>query len=129
MPAEIIQQLGAGKKPAVHVTVNGHRYRSTVAVRGEHFMIPVSAEHRQAAGLKAGDALSVTLDLDAEPREVSVPDDLQAALLGHEAARQRFEQLSYSQKRQHTLAVEGARTAETRARRVAKAIETLAEGR
>ncbi|MFC4453860.1 YdeI/OmpD-associated family protein [Deinococcus sonorensis] len=73
--------------------------------------------------------MSVTLDLDAEPREVSVPDDLQAALLGHEAARQRFEQLSYSQKRQHTLAVEGARTAETRARRVAKAIETLAEGR
>ncbi|WP_161881538.1 YdeI/OmpD-associated family protein [Deinococcus alpinitundrae] len=92
-------------------------------------MLPVSAEHRQGAGLKAGDRMNVTLELDTEPRQVSVPTDLAATLEQHPAAaRQRFEMLSYSQQRQHTLAVEGARTPETRARRVATAVEKLTDG-
>lgn len=115
---QIVAELGAGKKPAVTVTLNGYTYRSTVAVLGGRYMLPVSAEHRQGAGVQAGDQVSVTLHLDIEPREVTVPDDLQAAL-------ERFGRLSYSQQRQHVLAVEGTKNPETRARRVVKAIQSL----
>lgn len=89
-----MQALGGGKKPAVNVTLNGYRYRSTLGVMGGRSMIPVSAEHRGRAGLGAGDSVNVTLELDDTPREAVVPDDLQAALAAHPAARAAFEKLS-----------------------------------
>ena len=110
VPLDVVQGLGSSKKPAVKVGLGSYTYRSTLAARGDKFMLPVSAEHRQGAGLKAGDRVSVTLKLDTEPREVRMPEDLAAALNQHPAAQQRFETLSYSQQRQHTLAVEGAKT-------------------
>lgn len=125
VPPEVMERLGAGKKPAVHVRLGECAYRSTVAVRGGKFMLPVSAEHRARAGIQAGDVLDVTLELDTEPREVSVPDDLQAALDADAAAKQRFGALSYSRQRQHTLAVEAATTPETRQRRIDGAIAAL----
>lgn len=127
VPPEIVAALGSSRKPAVNVTLNGYAYRSTVAVVGGKFMMPVSAEHRMGAGLQAGDRVSVTLEPDTAPREVSVPGDLQAALDAHPAALERFGRLSYSGKRQHTLSVEGTKNPDTRARRVQKAIQTLLE--
>ena len=127
VPPDVMERLGAGKKPAVRVRLGGYSYRSTVAVMGGKYMIPVSAGHRAGAGVKAGDVVDVTLELDTEPREVAMPDDLKAALDANAAARQRFEALSYSRQRQHTLAVEGARTPETRQRRIAGVIEALSE--
>jgi bifunctional DNA-binding transcriptional regulator/antitoxin component of YhaV-PrlF toxin-antitoxin module len=125
VPAEVVERMGAGKRPAVHVTINGYSYRSTVAVMGGVFMLPVSAEVRTAAGITAGDTVEVQLALDTEPRTVPVPTDLAAALDATPAARQAFERLSYSHKRQHVLAVEDAKTPETRQRRIAKTISTL----
>lgn len=128
VPPEIVAALGGSKKPAVKVTLNGYTYRSTVAVMGGRFMLPVSAEHRQGAGVQAGDHVNVTLEVDTEPREVEVPDDLQGALNANPAALQGFGQLSYSRQRQHVLAVEGTRNPETRQRRVEKVVQTLMEG-
>ena len=128
VPPEIMEALGGGKKPAVTVTLNGYAYRSTVGVMGGRSMIPVSAGHRGNAGLSAGDSVQVTLELDTAPREVDVPEDLQAALDANPAALAAFEKLSYSGKRQHTLSVEGTKNPETRARRVAKAVATLSGG-
>lgn len=125
VPTEIMTALGGGKKPAITVTLNTYVYRSTVGVMDGRFMIPVSAEHRGKAGIKAGDTVTVAVELDTEPREVTIPDDLQAALDADPAALAAFGKLSYSGKRQHTLSVEGTTNPETRARRVAKAIETL----
>ncbi|WP_420595206.1 YdeI/OmpD-associated family protein [Deinococcus sp.] len=129
VPPDMVQSLGSSKKPAVKVSLGEYTYRSTLALRDGKFMLPVSAEHRQGAGLAAGDTVAVTLELDTEPREVSVPEELAAALERNAVARQRFEALSYSQKRQHTLAIEGAKTPETRAKRIAKAVEALASGK
>src|SRR5690348_11572475 len=80
VPAEIVERLGAGKRPAVQVTLQGYTYRSTVAPLGGAFMLPVSAEHRAGAGVAAGDEVEVTIVRDAAPRVVSVPPDLAAAL-------------------------------------------------
>ncbi|GGJ68364.1 YdeI/OmpD-associated family protein [Deinococcus aquiradiocola] len=125
VPEEIVTALGGGRKPAVTVTLNAYVYRTSVGVMGGRCMIPVSAEHRRNAGLSAGDTVNVTVELDTEPRDVTVPDDLQAALDAHPAALSAFGKLSRSGKRQHTLSVEGTANPETRARRIEKAIRTL----
>ena len=129
VPSEIIEALGSSKKPAVSVTINGYTYRSTVAVYDGEFKLPVSAEVRQAAGIAAGDEIEVSLALDTEPRTVTVPPDLAAALDGDAAARAAFDGLSYSNKRAIVMSIEGAKTDETRQRRLAKAIENLRQGR
>ncbi|NRQ37278.1 DUF1905 domain-containing protein [Nonomuraea sp. NN258] len=128
VPAEVVESLGSGRRPAVDVTVNGYAYRSTVAVMGGRFMLPLSAEHRQGAGVAAGDELEVTLTLDTAPREVEVPGDLAAALAGSPEARRFFEGLSYSLKRRHVLHIADAKKPETRARRVAGTVAKLANG-
>jgi hypothetical protein len=125
VPPEVVDALGAGKRPAVTVAVGGHTYRSTVAVMGGRYMLPLSAENRTAAGLSAGDAADVELELDTAPRVIEVPVDLAAALAAEPAARAAFDALNYSNQRRHTLSVEGAKTDATRTRRVAKVVETL----
>lgn len=129
VPAAVVESLGSGKKPAVRVTINGYTYRSTVAVYGGDFFLPVSAEVRQGAGIAAGDEIEVAVELDTEPREVVVPPDFAAALDADPDARRFFDGLSYSNKRRFVLAIEDAKTPETRQRRIDKSIEKLREGR
>ena len=125
VPPEVVASLGQGKKPRVHVTIGGHSYRSSVAVMGGTFMLPVSAEHRAAAGIAAGEEVDVELTADNEPRVVEVPADLASALNEDPAVRRSFGQLSYSRQQRYVLDVSGAKTPETRARRVAKAVSEL----
>jgi hypothetical protein len=125
VPAEVVDGLAAGRRPKVRATINGHTYRSSIAVMGGRYLLPVSAEVRAAAGVAAGDELAVDVEVDDAPREVVVPDDLAAALAEEPSAAAAFATSSYSQQRQHVLAVEGAKAADTRARRVAKVVRTL----
>jgi hypothetical protein len=124
VPAEAIAALDSGKKPKVKVTLNDYSYRSTVAVMGGAFLIPLAAEHREAAGVKAGDTLDITLELDTEPRTVDVPDDLAAALKEHDAAAA-FDQLAYSKRKEFVRQVVTAKAQETRDRRIAKIVAEL----
>jgi hypothetical protein len=125
VPADAVAALGTSKRPAVVVTVGGHTYRSTVAVMGGRFMVPLAAEHRTAAGVAAGDEVDVELVLDTAPRTVEVPADLAEALAAEPGARERFDALSPSHRKAHVTAVEGAKAAETRARRVAKVVAAM----
>lgn len=121
VPADVLTGLGSHKRPAVTVTINGYSYPSTIATMGGRILIPVSAEVRKGAGVQAGDEIDVDVVLDDKPRTVTVPDDL-AATLGAAGARAAFDALTYSNQRAHVLSVEGAKAAETRARRVAKVV-------
>jgi len=125
VPADVVEALGAGKRPPVRVTINGFTYRSTVAVMGGMFMVGVNAENRAAAGVAAGDVVDVDLELDTEVREVIVPADFADALDRDGEARGRFDALSYSNRHRHVLAIEEAKTAETRQRRIDKAVAAL----
>jgi hypothetical protein len=129
VPPEVVEALGASKRPAVNVTINGYTYRSTIAPRGGRYLLPVSAEVRANAAIAAGDEVDVEVTLDTAPREVTVPDDFAAALDNDALARQAFDGMAYSHRLRHVLAIEGAKTPETRARRIAKAVEMLREGR
>ena len=79
IPAEVVEKLGAGKKPPVLDTLNGYTYRNTIAVMGGKFMVGVSAEHREKSKVKAGDLLEIQLEPDTQIREVEVPSELLAA--------------------------------------------------
>jgi hypothetical protein len=129
IPDEIVNGLGAGRRPPIRVTIGGYSYRSTVAVLGGAYMVGVSADNRAAAGVKGGDEVDVDIELDSAPREVTLPADLAAALDEQPDARRIFDGLSYSKKQWHVLQVTGAKTDETRQRRIAKSVETLREGR
>lgn len=129
IPPEVVEALGKGRKPPVRVTINGHTWRSTIAVMGGGYMLGVSAENRAAAGVEAGDELDVELELDTAPRKVEVPADLQEALDNEPAARAYFDGLSYSNKRRHILQIEGAKAAETRQRRIGRSVAMFKEGR
>jgi bacteriocin resistance YdeI/OmpD-like protein/uncharacterized protein DUF1905 len=129
VPDEVVEALAAGRRPAVRVTINGFTYRSSVAVVDGRFMVGVSAENRAGAGVAGGDDVDVDIELDTAPREVIVPDDFSAALDAEPDARRTFDGLSYSNKSWHVFSIEGARTDETRQRRITKSVELLREGR
>lgn len=122
--AEVVDALGSGKRPKVAVTLNGHTYRTTVAVMGGRYLIPVAAEVRAAAGVEAGQTLDVGIELDTAPREVDVPDDLAQALKAA-GARAAFDKLSYTHRKEHVRAVEDATKPETRQRRIEQCVEKL----
>jgi antitoxin component of MazEF toxin-antitoxin module len=129
IPAAVVDELGGGRRPKVVVTVNGTTFRTSIARMGERYLLGVSAERRAAAGLTAGDAVDIDIDLDTAPREVDVPDDLAAALAGNPAAAAFWDTLSFSARQWHTTQVTAAKTADTRARRVARSVTMLADGR
>jgi hypothetical protein len=119
VPPEAITALASGKKPRVKVNLNGYIYRSTVAVMGEEYLIPLAKEHRNAAGVQADDTVEVTLELDTEERTVEVPSDLAAALSEH-GVKERFDRLAYSVRKEHVRQVTTAKAEETRQRRIEK---------
>lgn len=129
VPADVVTALESGRKPRVTVTIGEHTYRSTVAVMGGRFMLPLSADNRTKAGVAAGDEVDVVVELDTAERTVDVPADFAAALDAEPAARGFFETLSYSNKSWHVLNVEGAKTPETRLRRITKSVTMLRDGR
>lgn len=124
VPAEAVAALGTSKRPPVVITLNGYTYRSTVAAYGDVFILPLSAEHRQAAGVQAGDEVTVTLELDTAPRTVDVPEDLAAALEA-QGATAAFAALAYSTRKEHVRQVETAKAEDTRQRRIAKIVASL----
>lgn len=122
---DVVEALGAGKRPPVNVSVNGYAYRSTIAPMGGQYLIPFSADKRKETGIGGGDAIEVELTLDTEPRTVEPPEDLAAALAAAPGAAEAFAALSPSRRKAHVTSIEGAKADETRQRRIAKTVAEL----
>ena len=129
VPLEVVEALGAGNRPAVSVDLNGYVYRNTVAVMGGKHLIGVSAAIRKETGLQGGDPITVTLTVDTTPRPVNVPADFAAALETSPGTRAFFDKLSNSLQRYHIDNINGAKTEETRQRRIDKAVELFRNGK
>jgi hypothetical protein len=125
VPAEIVARLGTHKRPPVSVTINGYIYRSTIAPINGVFMIPLSAEHRTGAGVEAGEEIEVDVLLDTAPRTIEIPEDFAATLEAHPVANKYFDDLSYSNQLRIVTSIESAKAADTRQRRIDKAIASL----
>lgn len=125
VPPEIVAALGGGARPPVTITINGHSWKSRIAILRGRNLIGLSNANRKAAGIVTGDEAEVELELDPEPRAVAEPADFARALDADPAARAAYDRLAYSHKREHVLAIENAKKPETRARRIEAAVATL----
>jgi bifunctional DNA-binding transcriptional regulator/antitoxin component of YhaV-PrlF toxin-antitoxin module len=125
LPPEVVAALGAGQRPAVTITINGHRWKSRVAIMRGRYLLGLSIANRKAAGVVTGDEVEVEVELDAEPRVVVEPADFARVLDADPVARTAYDRLSHSHKLEHVLAIESAKRAETRMRRIEKALATL----
>jgi hypothetical protein len=125
VPPEVVAALGGGKRPAVTITINGHSWKSRVAIMRGRYLLGLSNANRHAAGVATGDEVEVEVELDAEPRVVVEPTDFARALDADPVARTAYDRLSYSRKREHVLAIESAKKPETRRRLINKALAML----
>src|SRR5262245_2535576 len=125
VPAEIVTALGAGQRPQVAITINGHTWRSRIASMGGRFIVGISAANRAACGIAEGDTVEAELQLDTAPRVVAEPPDLAEALDADPQARTAFDRLAYGLKRKHVHAIQDAKTPQTRQRRITTLITTI----
>jgi hypothetical protein len=125
VPAKIVEALGSTKRPLVHVTINGYKYRSAIAPMGGTFMLGISEEVRNHAHVAAGENVDVDVELDTQPRDVEMPLELAKALAKDAKAKKYFESLSYSGKYRLVAPITNGKTAETRERNVERAMKEL----
>lgn len=129
VPDDLIERLAAGRRPSVVVNINGYEYRNSVGVMGGKHMVSISAAVRKVTGLKGGDPIHVGLTVADTPRSVEVPDDLADALAANPIAAEYFATLSNSLQRYHIDSINGAKTPETRQRRIEKAVALFRQGK
>jgi bacteriocin resistance YdeI/OmpD-like protein/uncharacterized protein DUF1905 len=128
VPTEVVEGLGQGKRPPVKVTINGSTFRTTVGAMGGRSMIAINATNRAATKVSGGETVEVTLELDTESRELPVPADLAKALKANASAKKRFDGPTASKKKAIIVSIEGAKTEDTRQRRLDKALSDLEAG-
>ena len=127
VPPEVVEALGGGKRPAVAITINGHSWRSRVAIMRGRYLLGLSNANRKAAGVVTGDEVEVEVAIDAEPRVVVEPADFARALDADPVARTAYDRLPDGRKREHVLAIERAKKAQTRTRRIETVLAILRE--
>jgi uncharacterized protein YdeI (YjbR/CyaY-like superfamily) len=125
-----VAQVGEGKKAfPVRATINGFTWAGRVSRMGGEFLLGLRREVREAAGVEAGDEVTVSVALDDAPREVEVPPALADALAADTAAKARFDGLAFTHRKEFARWIEEAKKAQTRSRRVEQAMQMLREGK
>jgi Bacteriocin-protection, YdeI or OmpD-Associated/Domain of unknown function (DUF1905) len=128
VPLDVPAVFGKARAP-VSGTINGQPFRSTVAVYGGRYYLPVNRALREAAGVAAGDAVVIVLEADEQPRTVDPPAELAGALAADPGAKAAFDGLSYTHQREYAEWVAEAKREATRRRRVEQAVQMLRDGR
>jgi hypothetical protein len=121
IPESVVKKLGAGKRVPVRVTLNGAKYRSTIAVYGGRYYLPARKEIREAAKLVPGGRARVSLEVDTVHRTVEVPADL-ARALATAKLRPAFDEFSFSHRKEFAESVASAKRPETRAARIQRVV-------
>ena len=129
VPDHVMEALGPQGRPPVSITINGHSWRSRIAAMRGQKLIGISAANRKAAGISEGDIIEVDVDLDVAPREVIEPADLNEALNSRPEAQTSFNRLPFGLRQKHITAIQEAKSAEVRERRISKLVTTLSDGR
>lgn len=119
--------LGGGGRIPVLARINGVEYRGTATRMGGVFCLGVTRKVRAAANAEPGDSVRVALRSDEEPRVVDPSPDFAKALKKHKAARDAFDALSFTLRKEYVRWIESAKKEETRRNRIAKAIAMLSE--
>ena len=126
LPFDVREEFGKARPP-IRITINGYTYRSTVSVYGDKYFVPVRKSNQDAAGIKEGDSVAVTILADTDARTVKPPAPLAAALKKNPKAKAAWESLSFTNKKECADAIVQAKKEETRDRRLEKILKQLTE--
>jgi hypothetical protein len=112
----------------VEGTINGHPFRAALepSESGGH-SLRVNNAMRNGSGADAGDTVKLAI-LGPEPAP-TVPADLRVAMTASNGAKTLWQELTTDGRRIWIRWIEGAKTLETRARRVRRTVEQLCEGK
>jgi len=130
IPMDISETFGSKGQVKVKGTINGYPFPSTALPMGDgtHYLV-VGRSIRDQIQAAQGDTVKVMLELDSEERKVVIPDDLVQAFVNQPLAKDVFEKLSNSHKKEYVNWIQGTRQEETRRRRIEKAVELLSHGK
>jgi Bacteriocin-protection, YdeI or OmpD-Associated/Domain of unknown function (DUF1905) len=128
VPFDVEREFGTRGRVAIQGTLNGKPYRSSLMKMGSGHMMPVRKSLQQACGVKAGDVVPWTVERDTQERTIEPPESLAREFKKNKAARETWEKLSFTHKREYAEWLNGAKKEETRERRITKAIEMLSTG-
>jgi Bacteriocin-protection, YdeI or OmpD-Associated/Domain of unknown function (DUF1905) len=130
VPPEVLAALGSSRKrPAVCVNINGVEVRTTLMVYGGVTYIGLRKDQRGQMGITSGDVVEVAVALDTKERTVDVPPELAAVLNADPIARERFEALSLTNRREYVQWLTSAKRVQTCKERLHKVAELLKSGR
>lgn len=128
IPFDVHEVFGVRGRVPVTATFDGADYRGSISPYGGVHMIGVLLEVQERIGKHQGDVVHVTVRLDTVERVVELDATTEAALRTA-GLLDRYRAMSYSHQREYWLWIDGAKRAETRASRTAKAIVMIGEGK
>ena len=128
-PFDVVTTFGRKGRVPVKGTINGFPFRSSLMNMGEGHMMAVNAQMRAGAKCKAGDSVSVVMELDEDKRTVEVPAYLKKIIAGDPGAKEQWQKLSFTHQKEYVRAIEEAKRPETREKRVAEMMQALREKR
>ena len=125
LPPEVAAAMGGRARIPVTGSINGVPFRSSTMPMGDgtHCVGFRRDTRAQAGGVKLGDTVTIEIERDDAPRTVEIPPDLAAALDADPAVRAAFDAMSYTHRKEYVQAVLDAKRPETRARRLALAVD------
>jgi hypothetical protein len=127
VPATIEKALGGRGRVKVHSWIGGAYYRGTLVrmEKGGPLLLLVTKKVRAEAGINFGNMVNVELVEDRDVRDVVIPDDLNKVFSKNKEAKELFDKLSYTHRKEYINWITEAKKTETRANRVVKCIEML----
>lgn len=129
VPFDVEAAFGS-KRPKVKAMIEGVPYRGILTRMGtEHHLLIILKEIRAQIGKGFGDEVTVSVELDAEPRLIEIPEDLMKEFKKNRDARAFFDKLSYTHQKEYVKWITEAKREETRQNRIVKTIEMLKEGK
>ena len=129
VPFDAEMEFGS-KRPKVKAMIEGIAYRGILTRMGSDcHILGIRKDIREQLGKSFGDALTITVEPDAEPRVVEVPPDLKQAFKTEKEAKTLFDKLSYTHQKEYVNWINEAKREETRQNRIAKTIEMLKKGK
>jgi hypothetical protein len=130
IPFDVEKTYGTKGQVKVKASFDGVEYRGVIANMGlDCHIIGVRKDIRTAISKSVGDKVAVTITKDIEERVVDVPEDLKHALSKSKKAKDFYDTLSYTNRKEYAIWVSSAKKVETREKRLSESIKKLLAGK
>jgi len=126
VPINVEQEFGTKGQVKVKATINGKTLYNSLMPHGNgmHYIV-LGESIRNQTGIKVGDTIQMTVEADVRARKVEMPEDFEKLLIKNKAALEFYTNLAHTYQKQYVQWIISAKKEETRAERVAQAVEKL----